>query len=455
TQTEQIEFVVGNDAFINYEGEAYMKAKTAGEMLGVQYYINEPDHLVAVRSITCQVGTAKEFRTYLRTEPNMDCLTYTLELDRNDVVDVIGTEENGFYFCVGQNGYMGYVLADRLEVHEETLSTKDPEIYDADLFSYRVSLAFHQVTEEGLTDDMIDDVHNTWYYLNALAPTWWSLDSEGNLVSIGSTEYVEWAHKEFYDVWPVFTNNFDDDLTYEILSSTPRRQKLVDQVEAELIRLGIDGINVDFENISEKTYPFFIQFLRELAIPVRSVNLKLLTIDSPVYSEWTSYYRWDIYHEICDYTIIMAYDEYWSGSEVAGPVSSKKFTMQAIYDMLYKEGMDKGELILGMPWYTRIWYGKDYALTDSVACSMGYAREMIYTYDMDHEFDEETGMNFYSGYDDDGNYMRIWMEDPTSIEWRLKMALDTDLAGIAAWRIGLQNWEVWDVYEQLLIGNNF
>lgn len=455
TQTEQIEFVVGNDDFINYKDDAYMKGKTATEMLGVQYYVNEADHLIMVRKVTCMVGNVERFHSYLRPTPSLDDRTYTQELDRNDMVEVYGEEENGFFYVVSQQGYMGWMLADRITMHEETLSTKEPDVYDADVFTYRVSLGFQQLYDDSFDDDVTDPVDYTWYYLNALAPTWFSLDEQGNLVSIGTTEYVEWAQKGFYDVWPVFTNNFDDDLTYEILSSTPGRRKLITQITDEMKRLNVNGLNIDFENLSERTYPFFIQFLRELSIEVRSKMLKLLTIDTMVPSEWTSYYRRDIYQEICDYIILMAYDEYWGGSEVAGPVSSKGFVMQAMYDMLNKEGVTKEKLVLGMPWYTRVWYGEDYDLKDSVACSMEYARNIIYTYDLNMEYDPETGMDYAYGYDDEGTLIRIWVENPTSLTWRLKMALDTDLAGIAAWRIGLQNWEVWDVYEELLIGNNF
>lgn len=462
SQTTMLEYSVGNGDFIVVEGVVYMKAAFATEALGVQYYVNDIDRLVMVRRVSGNVANVERFRSYLRLSPDLNDHQYTVELDRNEQVEVYGEEVNGFYYVVSQSGYMGYILADRLTIHEETLSAKEMDIYiqDSDaLFSHRISMAFVQLGDDGglddlgaVSDDLEYEVDRTYYYLNCLAPTMFSLTEDGALKSTLSPQFVKWAHNEFYDVWVVFTNNFDDDLTYETLSNTRKRQALSQKIYEELERCGADGINIDFENLSERTYPYFIQFLRELCMTVR-VHWYTVSICDMVPSEWTDYYRRDLYDDLCDYVVVMAYDEYWGGSEVAGPVSSQNFTMNAIHNEL--KYFDKGKLVLGIPWYCRIWYGEDYELKDSIACSLEYAQMIVEDYDLDKSFDSTTGMNYYDGYDDEGTRVRIWMEDDVSVRWRLSMAFDTDLAGIAAWRLGLQNWIVWEPYEDLLIGNNF
>lgn len=468
TQSEQREFPIGSTEngetpdYILYEDEPYMMAESLMLMLGTQYYVNEEDSLVMVRRIKGMAGNVEKFRTYVTLTPDPEEQQYTVELNRNDLVEVFEyNEETGYSYVETTGGYMGYVPNDRLTVHEDELSlnAQIPWHTDTDLLPPPIlSMGFVQKMDSSFTQDDKDLLLNTWDYLNCVAPTWFSLNtipleerpigSKGDLVSIANPDYVKWCKYNEWSVIAVVTNSFDDDVTYEVLSSTARRKALCSALLTACEENNLNGINIDFENISEETYPYFIQFLRELSITLRPAQY-LLSIDCPPPSEWTDYYRRDIYNDLCDYIIVMAYDEYWDGSDVAGPVSSKNFTLNAIYDCL-KEGVQKDRLVLGIPWYTRVWEGDDGDLIDTYACGMNYAEEMVMEYDLYVGPDPNSGMNLAEGYDEDGDYIRIWLEDEVSQEWRLNMALDSGLGGIATWRVGLQNSDIWDIYEELM-----
>ena len=122
----------------------------------------------------------------------------------------------------------------------------------------KVSLGWHSVGGIGGNASLDNMVAGT-KGLNVIAPTWFSLiDSEGGMRSFGETSYVDRAHQLGLQVWGVL-DDFNYELEtgtpiscYSVLSSTSNRRKLEQTVIDEALRLGLDGINLDFEQLSEE-----------------------------------------------------------------------------------------------------------------------------------------------------------------------------------------------------------
>ena len=147
---------------------------------------------------------------------------------------------------------------------------------------------------------------------------------------------------------------------------------------------------------------------------------------------------------MCDYVIVMAYDEHYDGSD-PGSTSSRPFTENAIKDML-AEGIPSRKILLGIPWYTRVWYEEGYG-AENGTLTMDGAINMIYDNDLTVVYDEETGQNYASGWVGD-DYVQIWLEDETSLKFRTDLVKEYDLKGVAAWSYGFENWQVWEVYDE-------
>jgi len=147
---------------------------------------------------------------------------------------------------------------------------------------------------------------------------------------------------------------------------------------------------------------------------------------------------------LCDFVIVMAYDEHYAGSEVAGSVSSQRFTMEAIYNMV-QEGVKTDKLILGVPFYTRVWMGVEDLRSEAVG--MNRAWGYVNDFGLDVVYDEKTGQNYAEGMVGETLY-RIWLEDNTSMDWRLQLVLDNDLAGVAAWSLGMESYDIWVEYQE-------
>ena len=140
-----------------------------------------------------------------------------------------------------------------------------------------------------------------------------------------------------------------------VLSSTGARQNLENQLITSALKVGLDGINIDFESLSEDVGIHFLQFLRELSIQCHENNL-VLSVDNPVPENFTSHYDRAEQGKVTDYVIIMGYDEHYVGSE-AGSVASLPWVEQGVKDTLTEVPAER--TILAVPFYTRLWKTTD------------------------------------------------------------------------------------------------
>ena len=66
---------------------------------------------------------------------------------------------------------------------------------------------------------------------------------------------------------------------------------------------------------------------------------------------------------------------------------------------------------------------------------------------MYHELSKETGEFFDFMMEYDSTY-RIWLEDASSLEVKLGLMKDNNLAGTAAWKLGFETSDIWDLIQK-------
>lgn len=290
--------------------------------------------------------------------------------------------------------------------------------------------------------------------LTVIAPTWLHIwkDEDGNAMVENSinAEYIEWAHSAGYQVWVTLENvdnTFDDidELQYELLSGTERRQALVQQILEWYQEYGFDGLNVDLEVIEERLGPYYVQFMRELSAVLRPAGCVLST-DVGVPTPWTEHYRRDVLGQVCDYVCLMGYDEHYSGDSQAGSVASYPWVQAGVQDSL-TEGIPAEKLVLCMPLYTRIWYlnEKNEVLSDTRTLGMEEAwEEVTQERGIEPIWDQSVGQYYAEWVYGDGTRARTWLEDTRSMQLRIDLAKDQRLGGVALWFQGWDNEAVWD-----------
>lgn len=320
-------------------------------------------------------------------------------------------------------------------------------VYTSQTREGKVNLGWHVVAGAAGNDTLDEAVANA-KGLTVISPTWFKLnDNDGGFTSFASQSYVDKVHNMGMEVWALVENiEYKDSLDmYAILSSTTTRARLIDGLVNEALTYGIDGINVDFEQISADCGEHFIEFIRELSIPCR-LNGLVLSIDNYVPMGGTDHYNRTEQGIVADYVIIMGYDEHYAGSKEAGSVASINFVEKGIEQTVAQAPPEK--VINAIPFYTRIWETKDGAI-GSQAVGMDMAEEYVRAHNISVEWNEEVCQN-YGEYTADGSLFQVWLEDERSIEVKLNIMDKYQIAGVACWRLGFEKPEIWDQIEEYM-----
>lgn len=346
---------------------------------------------------------------------------------------------------------IGYVENKRLNDSKAELPIPvtdytEPE-YTSVTRNYKINLGWHVVA--GIAgNDTLEAVTANTKNLNVISPTWFKIsNSEGDFTSFASQDYVNKAHNMGLEVWALVENiEYKDSIDmYALLSSTTTRAKLIDGLMNQVLTYGIDGINVDLEQISMDCGEHYIEFIRELSIPCRANGI-VLSVDNYVPTGYTDHYDREEQGVVADYVIIMGYDEHYAGSSEAGSVASINFVEEGIAKTV--DQVPANKVINAIPFYTRIWETKDGQLS-SQAVGMDAAEDYVAFHNMSVEWNEEICQN-YAENTEGGSLLQVWLEDERSIEVKLNIMEKYQIGGVASWRLGFEKPEIWDVIETYL-----
>ena len=344
-------------------------------------------------------------------------------------------------------GYTGYVENKYLEgdmIHVTEDRVRPELIYTHILREDKINMVFHQ-TDNQASNNMLAQSLEGVSGVNVIAPTWFYLESpEGDMSSVASDTYVATAHSRGLSVWTV-ANDFDGAVnsskdTFSALSTYAGRSKIIDTIVSETVRVGADGINIDFEKVNADCAPYFQEFIRELSVSCRTQGL-VLSIDAYV-PTYTKYLGRAELARTADYIVCMCYDEHTSGSETAGSVSSLPFVQKGIRDTL-KE-VPPEQTVIALPFFTRLWKVNENAAPTSSAMGMGEAAAWLSENAANVVWDEETGQNYAEAKGVDGT-SEIWIEDAQSISEKMKEVTAAGCAGVAEWKLGLETQDIWQV----------
>ena len=374
-------------------------------------------------------------------------LTQALKGDRVAVLE----EMENWDRIITEDGYIGYVEKKRLTEPEASMPEKDtgytaPD-YTGNVRDHKINLAWHQVTTAAANSTFPGVVENVTG-INVISPTWFFLyDNEGTVESIASREYVDEAHARGLEVWALvddFTHSADNGVdTKEVLSWTGRREKVIDALMSGAEACGIDGINVDFEKVSQDAGQDYIQFIRELSVECRARGL-VLSVDNYVPRNFNAHYEWKEQGVMADYVIIMGYDEHWAGGEEAGSVASIGYVEEGIEKMVEEVPAEK--VINAVPLYTRIWTTSTDGGVSSRAVGIQAASDFLIQNGVAYSWDETTAQN-YAQFDTADGLCQVWLEDEQSLAAKVEVMKRYGLGGIAAWKLGFDDGRenIWSV----------
>lgn len=369
-----------------------------------------------------------------------------------------GEIDNGWMEIISCDGRQGYVKKDAVTT-ESYISPSITEFeYKSQVRDHKIVLAWDAIYDLNDNDSIparLENVKNA----NVISPTWYKVkNNAGELESMADGDYVEYVHNLGYEVWPLVSDfGMKEEIDEgSILSSYESRRTLITNIMNEIKLYGYDGINIDFEKIKADYSGDYIQFIRELSVECRRAEVVLSVDNYPPYN-FNRYYNRKAQGECVDYVIVMCYDEHYNGGEKAGSTSSLKYLVNGMEGTL--EEVDKEKLIVAVPFYTRLWQidassewnydGTETTgtIVSSTACSMEKAQEIIKEYNLNVSWNENTEQEFVEG--TVGGYIyQIWLETAASLEIKLDEIIQADIGGVAAWELGFEKSEVWDLFEK-------
>ena len=422
------------------DDKVYLNLTYVQEFTDLDAYITKDPYRIAiqykfknVKTVTVKKNTSIRYRGGIKS-------SILTSVKKGTKLRLIEEMENWDQVAT-DDGYIGYI--DKKKVGEAE-KTKFERSFKKEEYSYltmdsKVNMVWHQVTSTDANAYFADATANMTG-VNVISPTWFYLtDTSGNIASIASADYVSQAHEKGLQVWGLIDNFTQEVSTTETLSSTAARQNIISQLIQAAKDVGMDGINVDFESLSEDVGIHFLEFLRELSIECHKNNL-VLSVDNPVPEDFTSHYDRAEQGRVVDYVIIMGYDEHYVGSE-AGSVASLPWVEQGIQDTLDEVPAER--VINAIPFYTRLWKTTGGNVT-SEAIGMDQAQQTIADNNVETYWDKTTSQN-YGKYDIDNSTYQIWLEDAQSVAEKVKLVSKYDLAGVSAWKLGFENNGIWQV----------
>lgn len=446
---------------------AYIALDFVKKYTDIEYKMYKSPNRIVIQSdwSDAKVATTKN-NSAIRMRAGVKSSILT-ETKSDDVVRII--EKEGKWRKVRTNdGFVGYIKQSDLK--DEKTKTYKREFKEEKFTNikkdYTINMAWHQVSSRSANNQVLEMIANT-KGLTTLSPTWFSVkDTKGNITSIASSEYVNYAHQSNIEVWGL-VRNFDplnqegiktSEETHELLSRTSSRENLTNQLVSEALQVGLDGINVDFETVAEKTGEHYIQFIRELSVKCRKNGI-VLSVDNYVPKGYNAHYHRKEQGIVADYVIIMGYDEHFAGSYESGSVASIGYVKEGIQETL--KDVPASKVINAMPLYTRLWKevpkteaelseqagteaGKYSTKVTSETVSMKRTDKVLEQFGAEAKWDSKIGQN-YAQWEKDGATYKIWLEDEKSIEEKLKVMKANKLAGTAVWKLGFESQGLWEL----------
>lgn len=378
------------------------------------------------------------------------------DVKKGDVLTILEVNEKWTKVCT-EDGITGYVRSNKVKNTETKTLTSE---YTAETFNHikkdkTINFLWHPVYSQAANSE-ISTILSSTKGVDVVSPSWFKLkDNNGNISSYASSDYVTYCHNHNVEVWGMVKNldleSSDIDVNY-ILTHTSTRQNLVNQIVSQALQYNLDGINIDFEQLSEsKIGDAYIQFLRELSIKCENNDIILSTaVYTP--AAYNSVYKYGEQTDFVDYICLMAYDQHYGQASGEGSVASLDWVEEGVANTL-EEGVPADQLILGMPFYTKLW--KLTPTSDDNAVDVSYiigfenlgltsAKKWMNNNITTPVWLEESGQ-YYGEVVKNGITYKMWLEDEKSIEQKLILMQEYKLAGAAFWSSDLDNTSIWDV----------
>ena len=291
--------------------------------------------------------------------------------------------------------------------------------------------------------------------VNVVSPAFFYLDENGDLQeNIGKSgkNYINWAHENGYKVWPMVSNaEAGIEVTSTIMNSYEERKKLIEKIVSLCVENNLDGINVDFENMKEEDKDLYSRFIIELTPRIKEIGMVIsVDVTAPDGAPaWSLCFDRHVIGDVADYIVFMAYDQYGKSSDKAGTTAGYNWVKLSLDKFLQTEEIESEKIILGIPFYTRLWTtNSDGEVISNSTVTMKNIDNVLLS-DAERNWNDEL-KQYYVEYSDGNNKKEMWIEDIESLKAKVSLVKENNLAGIGSWEKDMESEEVWQMLAEEL-----
>ena len=422
------------------DGSIYIDMNLVKDIYGIKLEYNEETNAISIDKLDTDDLNLNynEVKLYSDINTNSDILEV---LDKTNTVTVYpdSLEHSRWYKVKSDSGKIGYI-----EKAAVTLETEEEPIAEETAEEEKLIMFWQYGSSLDTLGDKIDGV-------NVVMPTWYEIaDENGNVSEDYSEDYYNKAKDNGYDIWPIITNGLDNpeldkkQVTSEIMNDEQKRENLIRNIISIIEDNNLDGINIDFEGMYAEDKYMYTQFLRELYPLVHETGAKL-SVD--IY--FTNYIDRQGVGKACDYVMLMGYDQRGDWSESPGSISEIGWVENNIASLINDSQIPSSKIILGVPFYTRMWNVEEDGTFTTDVYSMSDSQEFLEDYALTPTMDNISGQNYIEVVLDDITH-KLWIEDAESMAKRADIVIEYNLAGITAWQKGFETQDIWEVLKDKL-----
>lgn len=297
--------------------------------------------------------------------------------------------------------------------------------------------------------------------IGVIAPQSFALDRLGQLRGALPADIASIAHDHHVQIMPLVINaDFSRLGAIRLLRSAGARDRAVGALVDQARELGLDGWQIDFENLPSTQRAAFSRFVGEVASALHrhgkllSVAVGARTSDDPTtftYRTFSGVYDYTALGQSADFLSVMAYPE--GDSSHPGPLASSPWVERVIQHVLLQVPADK--ISLGLPTYQTDWVERRVRVSVRERIAGKIKRVFHYIYRLIHHNGAATHAEdeplewdpvLQSSYriEGEGRHRRItWTEDERSFAAKLHLVAQYHLRGYSVWRIGLEDPHIW------------
>lgn len=425
-------------------GAVYIPINLFTDIYNINVEYNEQTNTIVIDKKTAEDILLKNNRVRIYEDIKTNSKVLQL-LNKNNTVTVYkdALEHSRWYKVKSETGVVGYISKNNVDLNltlgqeeEPTPNTENNEKLTM-FWQYGSKL-------ETLGTDKIDGV-------DVVMPTWYELkNAKGEINSEFSYDYYTKAKQYGYKIWPIITNGIDDadfsaDTTSTIMNSEYLREQLIKNILNIVKTNNLDGINLDFEAMKSEDRDLYTQFVRELA-PLMKKQGATLSVDM----YFVNYIDRSRVGKAADFVMLMGYDHRGAWSSEAGSIAEVSWVESNINSLINDSKIPSEKIILGIPFYTRLWTIKDNdAKPTTTVYDMYDCQDFIKENNIEVIWDESAGQNYAECKKGSITY-KLWIEDESSVKKRVETVNKYNLAGITGWRKGLETSNVWEVIKNNL-----